>query len=161
MSDAWKRIDLDGGGLQAANRALHGRLKRRGRAWLAWLGFPLGLHRAYLDDARGAWAWRLATLVTLGLAWFEPRAALATAGAMLVVALVDLALIEHRVIARNKALRIEAWLRPAPGAPAGFRGHYTDAAGDDAPAPGSRAPSFADQERMLAAIAREKKRRGE
>ncbi|HEY5637745.1 MAG TPA: hypothetical protein VIS77_12700 [Burkholderiales bacterium] len=161
MSDAWKRIDLEGGGLQAANRALHARLKRRDRAWLAWLGFPLGLHRAYLDDRRGTWAWRVATLGVLGLAWFEPHAALGAAGVLLAIALVELALIERRVIARNKALRIEAWLRPAPGAPAGFRGHYTEAAGEDAAAPGSRAPSFAEQERMLAAIAREKKRRSE
>lgn len=161
MSEAWKRLDLEGGGVQAANLKLARLLKRRDRAYALLAAFPLGLHRGYLDDRRGAWGYRalaLTALVCFALGWWWPgaAAALALAG----WAAWDVRWIDDRVAAINKALRRQVYLAQAPGAPTGFRGRYTD----DESAPrepvagtrSGRAPPFAEQERLLRELARRK-----
>lgn len=178
MSKAWKRIDLEGQGLQSANIQLAGLLKRRARAYWLLLPFPLGLHRAYLEDSRGAWIYRLASLGALALLFFgRPLPAALVAALLAAFALYDLRWIEDRVARINKALRMQVYLHQGQGAPRGFKGHYTDAgiedylklkeqerAGHRAPAaeqpePGSRVPSFAEQERLLKELAKSKPRR--
>jgi hypothetical protein len=164
MSEAWKQLDLDGGGLQAANLKLARLLKRRRRAYALLAVFPLGLHRAYLDESRGAWAYRALTLTAVaglaaGTVWLAGAAALA----LVAWAAYDLRWIDDRVAEVNKALRRQVYLGQAPGAPAGFRGRYADDAGAvppvaaerrEAPAPGGRVASFAEQEKLLRELAR-------
>ena len=151
MSEAWKRIDLEGEGLQQANLRLARALRRPRTAYLLWLAFPLGAHRAYLREPRGAWAYRAASLVAIVLLALDWRAGAALGGILVAAALADLYWIGRRVISLNKELRMQAYLRPVAGAPPGFRGRFTD----DAQAP--RPPSFAEQERLLAEIERRKK----
>lgn len=156
MSEAWKRIDLDGGGLQAANRRLASRLRSRRVAYLLWLGFALGAHRFYLRDLVGGIACCLASLATLALVLSTSWAGVAAALGLLAWALADLWWIDRRVTRLNKALRIETYLGAGPGAPAGYRGRFVD--GDEAQkASAPRAPGFAEQERLLADIARRKR----
>jgi len=151
VSEAWKRIDLEGEGLQQANLRLARALRRPRTAYLLWLAFPLGAHRAYLREPRGAWAYRAASLVAIVLLALDWRAGAALGGILVAAALADLYWIGRRVISLNKELRMQAYLRPVAGAPPGFRGRFTD----DAQAP--RPPSFAEQERLLAEIERRKK----
>jgi hypothetical protein len=146
LSEAWKRLDLGGAGLQRANLALAVRSKRRGRAWALLVGAPLGLHRAYLDDAKGAWLWRLATVAALATAFWDLRVA-AGAGVVLIAALAyDAWWIDGRVTALNKRIRREVFLAgEAP--PPGYSGRVISP-------PGPRVASFAEQERLLREAAR-------
>lgn len=154
MSDAWRKLDLAGGGLQSANMRLAQVLRRRGRAGALLCLFPLGLHRDYLHDRRGAWAYRAATLaggVALYLDQGLPAGILFALQAAFAVR--DLLRLDDTVAAINKALRMQVYLGQSGGAPAGFAGHYTDdGTGPEAaarPQPGQRAPSFAEQEKLL------------
>lgn len=179
MSDAWKHLDLEGEGLQSANLRLVQLMKRRPKAYRLLVLFPLGLHRAYLEDIRGAWIYRLASIAALLAGWFGP-----TWVALLILALLagfaayDIRWIEDRVATLNKALRIQVYKsKHSTAAPKGFRGRYTDDDLDDYlkvkeqergghVLPGtdpalnnrSRAPSFADQEAMLKALAESKQK---
>jgi len=151
VSEAWRGLDLGGGGLQAANIRLAQALKRRSRAYGLLAAFPLGLHRAYLDDHRGAWLYRAASVISLALIALDWRAA-SVAALLLVAALVhDLFWIDRRVVTLNKAIRTRVYLSQAPGAPQGFKGQYTD---DDEPVRAPRTPSFAEQERLLRELAK-------
>jgi hypothetical protein len=111
VSDAWKRLDLSGGGLQEANLRLAASLRRRRTAYLLWLAFPLGAHRAYLRDRAGAWAFRLGSAAALGLLLIDRRAAACAALALLALALYDLARMDARVTRLNKAIRMQIYLR--------------------------------------------------
>jgi hypothetical protein len=111
VSDAWKRIDLSGGGLQEANLRLAASLRRRRTAYLLWLAFPLGAHRAYLHDRAGAWAFRLGSAAALGLLPLDRRAAALAALALLAAALYDLVRMDARVTRLNKAIRMQIYLR--------------------------------------------------
>ncbi len=113
MSDAWKRLDLSGGGLQEANLRLAAALRRRRSAYLLWLAFPLGAHRAYLRDRAGAWAYRLASAAALGLLLLDARAAAGVALLILAAALYDLACMESRLTRLNKSIRMQVYLRRA------------------------------------------------
>lgn len=146
MSAAWKRVDLGGAGLQRANLALAGRLKRRGRAWALLAGAPLGLHRAYLDDAKGAWLWRLAAVAALAATLWDLRVAAGLGAALAAAVAYDAWWIDRRVTVLNKRIRREIFLAgEAP--PPGYSGRVIDP-----PAP--RVPSFAEQERLLREMAR-------
>jgi hypothetical protein len=147
LSAGWQARDLGGGGLQSANLALARRLKRRGQAYALLALAPLGLHRAYLDSPRGAWAWRGAAAAALGLALWQPVAGLVAAAALLAAALADAVWIDRRVTALNKAARRAVYLGHGADPPPGY-------AGRDAEAAVGRAPSFAEQERMLRELAR-------
>ncbi len=154
MTDAWKNLDLGGEGLQQANLRLAQALRRRRTAYLLLLAFPLGAHRVYLREPVGAWIYRGLTVAALALLAIDARAGAALGAVLAGWALFDLFWIERRVVALNKRLRMQAYLRPAPGAPPGFRGHFTDA---DEPRPRARTPSFAEQERLLAEIERRRR----
>lgn len=124
MEPGWRRIDLDGGGLQSANLVLARRLRRRPVAWALLTLFPLGLHRDYLGDARGAWAYRTASAVVAAL-WVATGAwSVAAAGLTLLAcgAAHDAWRMEDRIAAANKALRMQVWLGHGARPPEGFRG---------------------------------------
>ena len=127
MKPGWRRIDLEGGGLQSANLLLARRLRRRPVAWALLALFPLGLHRDYLGDARAAWAYRVATVAVAGL-WAATGAwSAAAVGAAILAggAAVDAWRMEDRIAAANKALRMQAWLGHGARPPAGFRGRQS------------------------------------
>ena len=54
MDPSWKEKNLGGGGLQSANIRLARLLKRRRIAYALLVLYPLGAHRFYLEDRRGA-----------------------------------------------------------------------------------------------------------
>ncbi len=177
MSDAWKHLDLEGEGLQSANLRLVQLMKRRPKSYGLLALFPLGLHRAYLEDVRGAWVYRVASIAALLAWWFGPGwAALVLVALIVGFAVYDIRWIDDRVAALNKVLRMQVYKsRPGAAAPKGFRGRYTDDDLDDYlkvkeqergghVLPGkdpalnsrSRAPSFAEQEAMLKALVESK-----
>jgi len=152
MSNAWKNQDLGGGGLQNANLRLAALLKKRRTAWLLLIVFPVGLHHDYLADPRGAWSYRITALLAAGALWYGvASAAIALAVVLLAWTLLDIRWVERRVVALNKQLRMQVYLGQTAGAPAGFRGRYTD---DEhplsrPPAGTGRTLSFTEQERLL------------
>ena len=177
MSDAWKNLNLEGEGLQAANLKLVNQMKKRKQAYVLLAFFPLGWHRDYLEDIRGGWLYRIASVaavasIIVGYTW----PGLALAALVIGFALYDIRWIEDRVAAINKALRIQAYkTKPSIQMPKDFRGRYSDEDLDDYlklkeqergghVAPGkdpalnsrSRAPSFAEQEAMLNALSKPK-----
>ncbi len=127
MSDAWKDLDLAGGGLQSANIRLAALLRKRTVAYALLALFPLGLHRAYLQDRRGAWLYRAGTLIGV-VALISGQTLLA--GLILAtgtaVVIYDLTQIDGEVTRLNKQLRTQVYLSQTDGAPRGFKGHYTD-----------------------------------
>lgn len=161
MGSRWRQLDLSGGGLQSANIRLAAMLKKRGIAYALVALFPLGLHRDYLGDRRGAWLYRTGTLAGVALLVLEQpwiAAALLAAGALFAIR--DLAHTEDDVARINKRLRMEVYLSQTAGAPAGFKGRYTDGpeTGTCPPAGGESArpqepSSFAEQERRLRELA--------
>ncbi len=155
MKNAWQNLDLGGGGLQSANLRLAALLRQRRTAWLLACAFPLGLHHDYLADPRGAWAIRAVTLLAAGALWYGMvAAAIALAAVLLAWALIDARWIEPRLVKINRQLRMRVYLGQSGGAPAGFRGHYTD--DNSTPGQPARVPSFAAQERLLRELARRK-----
>lgn len=162
MSEAWKHLDLQGGGLQAANLKLARLLKRRRRAYCLLLAAPLGLHRAYLEERRGAWAYRGLSLAAIAaFAAGLPYVGWAAVSLLAGFAAYDIVWIEGRIAQLNKATRLRIYMAQTRGAPPDFRGRYPeDSAGDPRddpgtlPAPGSRVRSFAEQEALLRELAR-------
>lgn len=173
MPDAWKQLNLEGQGLQSLNLRLARQLKKARRAYALMALFPLGLHRSYLGDRRGAWGWRTASLLTGFLLLREEPWGLAAVAVLAIALLADALRIEERCAAYNRALRRQAYFSPGTKPPEGFRGRYTDTVADglqdyleeknrESPSPhtavtrtpGSRAPSFNEQEAMLKKLAR-------
>jgi hypothetical protein len=151
MSEAWKRLDLGGAGLQAANLRLAALLKRRSRAYALLALFPLGLHRSYLEDRRGAWAYRIAAVLAAALVPAEPLAAAAIAAAIAAFALRDILWIEDALARINKRLRVEVYLSQTQGAPSGFRGRFPEGQEPERAAQEEEPPplSFAEHEKRL------------
>ena len=118
MSEAWKKLDLGGDGLQAVNRRLARELRRRPVAYALLALFPLGAHRWYLREPVGGFAY--CALSALSIAWW-PLALAAVAFAVF-----DAWWIDRRVAALNKALRRRAFLGDRPPAPPGFSGRVQD-----------------------------------
>jgi hypothetical protein len=157
MGNAWKNQDLGGGGLQNANLRLAALLKKRRTAWLLLFAFPVGLHHDYLADPRGAWSIRITALLAAGALWYGVASAAIALGAVLLVwTLIDIRWVEQRVVALNKQLRMQVYLGQTAGAPAGFKGRYTDDERPTAEPPSGtgRALSFTEQERLLREHAR-------
>lgn len=173
MPDAWKHLNLQGEGLQSLNLRLTRLLRKPRRAYMLMLLFPLGLHRAYLDDALGTWAWRAGSLAVAALLlWARPWGFLSLA--LLAVALLaDAWRTEKRCAAYNRGLRRRMYFSPGAEPPKGFRGRRLGDAADDlqdylaqksgeSPSPhvpvtrpaDSRAPSFNEQETLLKELAR-------
>ena len=173
MPDAWKHLNLEGQGLQSLNLRLVRQLKKPARAYALLALFPLGLHRSYVGDRRGAWAWRLASLVTLFLLlWRWPWGLCALAALMIALA-GDAIGTESRCARRNRELRRRAYFSPGAEAPKDFRGRYSDLDAPDltsyvlekdreSPSPhtpaartaATRAASFNEQEARLKELAR-------
>ncbi|MFN4263626.1 MAG: TM2 domain-containing protein [Thioalkalivibrionaceae bacterium] len=125
MNRAWKTIDLEGGGLQSMNARYASLARRRPLAFLAWIGFALGLHRFYLREPLGGALQIALTLTTAGIAGLgtqigiDPVSAAIPAVGLLGWAVFDLFWIERRLVDINKTLRIQLFLRrdaPNPGA---------------------------------------------
>jgi hypothetical protein len=81
------------------------------------------------------------------IAWWSTHAGLAGALVLALAAGWDAFWIDRRVTLLNKTLRREAYLGHGAAPPAGYRGRDPDAGA-------SRAPSFAEQERLLRELAR-------
>jgi hypothetical protein len=182
MSEAWKQLDLEGGGLQGANLRLAALLRKRGTAFALLALFPLGLHRDYLHDRRGAWLYRSATLLSGG-AWLagHPLPGLVVMAIAAACAACEAFRMEDAVARINKQLRIRVYLGQTAGTPPGFKGHYTDS-NDSVPGNGlparerqndadtaqsaagqddnPRAQSFAQQEKMLREMAEIRRKSG-
>jgi TM2 domain-containing membrane protein YozV len=153
MTPKWRKLDLEGGGLQAANLRLARTLRRRAVAWALLAVFPLGLHRWYLGQRRSAALFPLLTATCGAAIWFAQTpfamAALLALGALLVR---DMLTLEQRITAVNKKLRMAAYLGQDAAAPPGYRGRF-EPAPPEAPAP-RRLPTLAEQEALLRDIAR-------
>ncbi len=133
MRGAWQELNLKGGGLQAVNAALASAMRSRLRAYAAWVLFPLGLHRFYLGEPRGGTAFPVLTLLTLGTAWLAPSWWWLLPWTVLAsLAIHDLFWIDRRVVAYNKDLRVQIFLRKGKRPPKDYRGRYTDDATADA-----------------------------
>ena len=173
MPDTWKHLNLQGQGLQSLNLRLVRQLRRPRVAYALMLLFPLGLHRAYLGDARGAWAWRLGCLAAAALLLWTRPWGLLVLPLLAIALLADALRIERRCAAYNRALRRRMYFSPGTEPPRGFRGRYGGDGADDlrddpakqrgeSPGPhvpvtrstGSRAPSFNEQEALLKELAR-------
>lgn len=177
MPDAWKHLNLEGHGLQSLNLRLARELRKPARAYELLALFPLGLHRAYLGDRRGAWAWRLGCLLTLALLLWARPWGLAALVVLALALTADALRIGDRCAAYNRALRRRAYFSPGAEPPKGYRGRYSDHDADEIAdemqryleeknkespsphtavvrAPGSRAPSFNEQEALLRKLAR-------
>lgn len=181
MSEGWKKIDLEGGGLQTLQFHYLQAQRKLGTAYGLWLLFPLGLHRAYLK-APAFWAYPLFTLAILAPLYFHfTLVGAALAGGLIAAALYDLFRLPAMVSDFNKNLKKTLWLsKRVPAPPKDYQGRYTDhndelrqyiedkeseKAGHPPAAAenpsrygrGKRAPSFAEQERLLAELAKMKK----
>lgn len=187
MSKAWQKLNLEGGGLQAVNALLAQQMRSRPSAYLAWLLFPLGLHRFYLAEPRGGWAFPALSLLVALSAWLAPAWWwLLPLVPLIGLAIHDLFWIDRRVVSLNKELRMQLFLRKGSRPPKDYRGRYTedtDAAsvsenldnyraikereraghgpGDAQPqAPArKRQPSFNEQEAMLRELAKRRNQR--
>ncbi|WP_297364053.1 hypothetical protein [Acidiferrobacter sp.] len=127
MSNAWKQWDFSGAGLQSLNLELTKRLRKPRVAFGLWVGFALGLHAFYLHERPRAFGYLTTSLTLTVVALRGPWPVTAGLGVLyLAVALADLATLERRLTAYNKALRLHLSLRKGATPPPGFRGHYTD-----------------------------------
>jgi hypothetical protein len=151
LDPSWKQRNLGGGGLQSANIRLARLLKRRRTAYALLLFFPLGAHRFYLEDRRGALLYCVGSAAAaVGLVAGAAPVGWALGTLLAGAALLDIAWVEKAVVRVNKRLRIEVYMNQTAGAPAGYRGRFADdATGADAAARDARASSFAEQERRL------------
>lgn len=127
MAKAWQKLNLEGGGLQAVNALLARQMRSRPRAYVAWILFPLGLHRFYLAEPLGGLAFILLSLALATTAWLAPAPWwLLPLAALLALAAYDLFWIDRRVVSLNKELRMQLFLRKGSRPPSGYQGRYTD-----------------------------------
>lgn len=178
MSHAWKQWDFAGSGLQTVNLELTKRLRQRPFAYGLWVLFPLGLHAFYLRERGLGFLYLAASAVLIALTALAPWPYAAGLGAAMAVgALLDVASLDRRLTAYNKALRVALLLSPKATPPPGYRGRYTDEdrdisdylaikdqeqAGHSLKAPPPEAPkrgqSFQEQEAALREFAERQKR---
>lgn len=173
MNKRWTEFNLGGGGLQSANLQLAALLRKRSSAYALLALFPLGLHRDYLRDPRGAWLYRAGT--GLAVASYLLGENMISAGVLAVLsvgAIIDMLRLEHVIVRVNKQLRMQVYLRQTPGAPSDFKGRFGDERqGDDlrdnnqadvdqaqSESGHPRIPSFAEQEKLLREMARKHSR---
>lgn len=126
MRKAWKELDLEGGGLQTLNAKLASEMRRRPAAYMAWVLFPLGLHRFYLREPLGGAGFLALSALAIALALFAPALWwLAPVLVGVLWAVVDLFWIDRRVTTYNKELRKQLFLRKGQRPPKDYRGRYT------------------------------------
>jgi hypothetical protein len=160
LDPSWKQRNLGGGGLQSANIRLARLLKRRRVAYALLILFPVGAHRAYLEDRRGALLYCLGSAAA-AVSFLAGAAPVGWALAALLTgaALLDIRWIEKALVRINKRLRMEVYMSQTAGAPAGYRGRFVDdSTGGAEAAREERAPSFSEQERELRDRAGERER---
>jgi len=127
MGKAWQKLNLEGGGLQAVNALLAQQMRSLPRAYAAWILFPLGLHRFYLAEPRGGWAFVVLSLFVAATFWLTPPWWwLLPLAVLLGLAIYDLFWIDRRVVSVNKELRIQLFLRKGKNPPKDYQGRYTD-----------------------------------
>ncbi len=182
MPKAWEKLDLQGAGVQSLQIRLQKLQKKSLRSYLYWCLFPVGAHRFYLEQpwawAFPLASAGVIMLAFLGLIW----GAIGLAVVLCAVALRDLSRVSLWISANNKELRKASWFaQQTPAAPPNHQGRvdtgeqlaqwqrelqdYTQAKegerighlATNAPtqkgfAPGQRRLSFAEQERLLAAM---------
>lgn len=187
MPKAWEKLDLQGAGVQSLQIRLQKLQKKSLYGYLYWGLFPVGAHRFYLEQAWAwafpLVSVAVIMLAFLGLIW----EAISLAVVLCALALWDLSRIDLWISTYNKELRKASWFaKQAPAAPANYQGRadtgekaaqwqrelqdYTrtkesERAGHPAanvPAkkgfsPGQRRLSFAEQERLLAEMAKSSK----
>jgi len=155
MNTKWRELDLDGGGLQAANLRLARMLRRRTVAYGLLLVFPLGAHRWYLAEPRSAILYPVLSTAA-ATAGYADMTVIMMAALLALAALLawDLYTLEDRIVAFNKRQRMAVYLSGKAGAPAGFRSRFeaddTPAGTTDAP---RRVPTLAEQEALLRTLA--------
>ncbi|MBU2831150.1 TM2 domain-containing protein [Acidithiobacillus ferriphilus] len=182
MPKAWEKLDLQGAGVQSLQIRLQKLQKKSLRSYLYWCLFPVGAHRFYLEQpwawAFPLASAGVIMLAFLGLIW----GAIGLAVVLCAVALRDLSRVSLWISVNNKELRKASWFaQQTPAAPPNHQGRvntgeqlaqwqrelqdYTQAKegervghlATNAPtqkgfAPGQRRLSFAEQERLLAAM---------
>ena len=187
MPKAWEKLDLQGAGVQSLQIRLQKLQKKSLYGYLYWGLFPVGAHRFYLEQPWAwvfpLISVAILVLAFLGLTW----EAVGLVVVLCAVALWDLSRIGLWISAYNKELRKASWFaQQTPAAPANYQGRadsseksvqwqrelqdYTQAkeserAGHPATntpakkgfAPGQRRLSFAEQERLLAEMAKSPK----
>ncbi|MEJ2059780.1 MAG: TM2 domain-containing protein [Gammaproteobacteria bacterium] len=182
MSEAWKKLDLGGAGLQTLNAELTRRMKHSKAAYGLAVLFPLGIHRFYLGSVLGGLLYLLLSTATL-IFWFGTHSPYAWLpfGAEVLLLIFDLFWIDRYVVKYNKALRVHQFLRSGTEPPKDYRGRYTDdnseldayirqkerergghqpVGADSGPGEsGDRPPSFNEQEAMLRELIRSNKGR--
>ncbi|MCK9189539.1 TM2 domain-containing protein [Acidithiobacillus sp.] len=187
MPKAWEKLDLQGAGVQSLQIRLQKLQKKSLWGYLYWCLSPFGAHRFYLEQSWAwvfpLISVAILVLTFLGLTW----EAVGLVVVLCAVALWDLSRIGLWISAYNKELRKASWFaQQTPAAPANYQGRadsseksaqwqrelqdYTQAkeserAGHPATntpakkgfAPGQRRLSFAEQERLLAEMAKSPK----
>ena len=129
MSEAWKKLDLGGEGLQSVNARITRQMRRHRVAYPLAVLFPLGAHRFYLHSPAGGVAY-LALSATAVLLWFYMAAWTAAIPLALSLGLLifDLFWMDRHIVRFNKALRMQQFMqkgsKSAP--PKHYRGRYTD-----------------------------------
>lgn len=178
MSDTWKKIDLEGGGVHAVNLEFVRRQKKQRTAYWLWLLYPIGGHRFYLNSPLGGALYALSTLLGLLLAMLVGPQGYVVFLAQALFALWDLRLIEIRIAQYNKDLRMALYLSNTKAPPQGYQGRYVDgvespiadytsikefekpgvgtAPKNTRPDAKKRYPSFNDQEAMLKELTKNK-----
>lgn len=182
MHEAWKKLDLEGEGLQTLNVRYNRAMRRTSTAFPLMLGFPLGLHRWYLREPVGAIAYPLLCLSALWSGWrFGVIAGISVGAVVLAFLVFDLFWVPRHCVAFNKALRMRQFLQPGQAPPPGYRGRYVDEGLEDylqikageraghqpmsgnastpaeSSASASTPPSFNEQEAMLRELMRTRK----
>ena len=177
MTQAWKNLDLEGGGVQTVNLHYVRLHKKTALAYLFCFGFFLGAHRFYLKSPGIGLIYLISSLVIAAGWWFLDWSIY-----LLVLELpalgLDLFRIPERVTRINKELRLSLYQQANAAPPAGFAGRimeqddllgeYTALKEDeragvdgfDSPAPGKRIPSFAEQEAMLQTLQSKRRDKG-
>lgn len=183
MKKAWKALNLDGDGVQSLNARYTRLMRRRPIAYLFLVLFPLGGHRWYLHEYRGAAAFLGLTCATVVSAlWINHLIAVILGSLCLFFAIYDLFWIDRRVTIENKKIRMREFLQPGRQPPSNYKGRYPDYGLDDylkekekekaghqkitpthtKPSPADKSPhypSLNEQERMLKALTEQKKNR--
>lgn len=177
MSDAWKKLDLDGQGLQTVNLIMAKQQRHHKTAYLLWLLFPIGAHRVYLKSS--ALGLVYTALTALGIIFsISDSAGLPFFALEVAFALFDLWWIDKRVLDLNKSLRMHLLMQKGMQTPEDYRGRYVDethlvdeysnlkasekvsdkrAFSQPTELPGKHIPSFAEQEKLLNELVKHKK----
>ncbi|HDP89233.1 MAG TPA: TM2 domain-containing protein [Thioalkalivibrio sp.] len=127
MSQAWKKLDLGGAGLQTVNARITSQMRRHRVAYPLAALFPLGAHRFYLGTPLAGGAYLALTAATVGLWLFGTAwAALIPAGLALAFLVFDLFWMDRYIVRFNKELRMAQFMQPDARPPKNFQGRYTD-----------------------------------